>query len=732
MANKRISDLTATQTLTDTDEFVVDDASSTTRKIAFQDLGTQLLTTTSIVNALNNKQDSLTFDNAPTDLSTNPVYSGGVYTALTDKKDKQTAVIDPTADGNALAFIDTISQDAQGVITATKKNVTVDTTLTQGSTNPVSGGAVESVTTALNADLANKADDSVVVKSVNTKTPTNGAVEVTAEDIPADGIGDKSVSGNPIVIEDGMASVAKELSVTLEPTQYLHGYDSPWVAGASKNLILATEAWNITASGEIVSEPSYTCLIAKVTQGETYTLSIDGVKDSYQTYAFYSSYPVIGSVSYNGTRETPVATFTAPIDGYIVARNTNSVTKMQMEKGSSATSWIPFENICPIYPAGYDSTYTHGKAEVQRTGKNLFDKSAVTGRSTYRAKMYRDMKFFAGEQYVFSTDLSGLQLAIGIDYGGNDLEDSSWLSSGDSYTVQHDGVLTYPNGMGMKFSDGRKVTSSVVQDIINSHTQLEHGSLPSSYEPFSEDTVLIPFTQDVYGGTVDFNTGVLTAVCGFAEYDGSSDENWNYEVTGSGYKNFYINVPDARAWQCGSNSIAKCSQTAISSGNYTYYGTFIISGAKNFNFTVGDVLNISTVEGFRTYLASNPVQLVYELATPVTIQLTPAQLTLLQGMNVLSSDGTINLTYLGSMASNVQDEIDEFEQGLNNVIADIAFIENSTAKTNHAVGDYIILNGIFCKVIASISAGETLSFGTNIQATTLGAELKAIWAQISA
>ena len=81
----------------------------------------------------------------------------------------------------------------------------------------------------LNADLANKADDSVVVKSVNTKTPTNGAVEVTAEDIPADGIGDKSVSGNPIVIEDGMASVAKELSVTLEPIQDLHGYESPWI-----------------------------------------------------------------------------------------------------------------------------------------------------------------------------------------------------------------------------------------------------------------------------------------------------------------------------------------------------------------------------------------------------------------------------------------------------------------------------------------------------------------------
>ena len=38
-------------------------------------------------------------------------------------KKLQTAVVDPTADGNSLTFIDTITQDEQGKITATKKNV---------------------------------------------------------------------------------------------------------------------------------------------------------------------------------------------------------------------------------------------------------------------------------------------------------------------------------------------------------------------------------------------------------------------------------------------------------------------------------------------------------------------------------------------------------------------------------------------------------------------------------
>ena len=43
----------------------------------------------------------------------------------------------PSASGNTLAFIDTVSQDAKGKITATKKSVTIDSSLSSTSTNPV-------------------------------------------------------------------------------------------------------------------------------------------------------------------------------------------------------------------------------------------------------------------------------------------------------------------------------------------------------------------------------------------------------------------------------------------------------------------------------------------------------------------------------------------------------------------------------------------------------------------
>lgn len=45
---------------------------------------------------LNEKQDALTFDNAPTEGSTNPVTSGGIYTALDGKQDTLTFDNTPT------------------------------------------------------------------------------------------------------------------------------------------------------------------------------------------------------------------------------------------------------------------------------------------------------------------------------------------------------------------------------------------------------------------------------------------------------------------------------------------------------------------------------------------------------------------------------------------------------------------------------------------------------------
>lgn len=80
----------------------------------------------------------------------------------------QTAVVDPTASGNSLTFIDSITQDAQGVITATKKTV----------------GKVAEAThadTAIHADAATKVDAKLTVKVGGATVEYDGSEAKTAD-----------------------------------------------------------------------------------------------------------------------------------------------------------------------------------------------------------------------------------------------------------------------------------------------------------------------------------------------------------------------------------------------------------------------------------------------------------------------------------------------------------------------------------------------------------------------
>lgn len=56
----------------------------------------------------------------------------------------------------------------------------------------------------------------------------------------------------------------------------------------------------------------------------------------------------------------------------------------------------------------------------------------------------------------------------------------------------------------------------------------------------------------------------------------------------------------------------------------------------------------------------------------------------------------------------------------------VATVETSPAKLNHSAGEYILYDGQLYKVTASISAGQSLTPGTNITATSAGSELTSL------
>lgn len=107
--------------------------------------------------------------------------SGKTYADMQGEfKRKQTAKSSPTAAGNTLSFIDTVSQDAEGVITATKKSVTVDSTYSSSGTNPVNGKAIKAAIDGLDAAITSNDGTNVQVKVTETDGKIS-AVNITSD-----------------------------------------------------------------------------------------------------------------------------------------------------------------------------------------------------------------------------------------------------------------------------------------------------------------------------------------------------------------------------------------------------------------------------------------------------------------------------------------------------------------------------------------------------------------------
>ena len=104
--------------LVDTDEFAIDDLNGNTNKVTLRGLkmaaGGESYTKTQIDELLALKENKLTFDSTPTDGSTNPVTSNGVYDALDALSDR---ITDSNID--ELLLCDFIKNTRQEVVYAT-------------------------------------------------------------------------------------------------------------------------------------------------------------------------------------------------------------------------------------------------------------------------------------------------------------------------------------------------------------------------------------------------------------------------------------------------------------------------------------------------------------------------------------------------------------------------------------------------------------------------------------
>lgn len=213
-------------------------------------------------------------------------------------------------------------------------------------------------------------------------------------------------------------------------------------------------------------------------------------------------------------------------------------------------------------------------------------------------------------------------------------------------------------------------TASAVGDTVSGYVQIEKGATRTTWEPYenicpitghagatlkigaeyptADREYTSSFGQTVYGGTFDFVSGKLTVT--HASKLGS-ELSWNFGTTSHIGYCFITGKKTGRA-----NITASAYKTVDK-----YYTAMLngeISGSTSDNGVNVKETSCSSLAEFQTAIAN--VQFVYELATPIEIDLTPAQVQTLLGLNnVWASDGQI--TQFQYRSNQFQPEYNWFE-----------------------------------------------------------------------
>ena len=369
--------------------------------------------------------------------------------------------------------------------------------------------------------------------------------------------------------------------------------------------------------------------------------------------------------------------------------------------------------------------------KVWRFGKNFFPQADVTFNVGEGNKnVYFPHPLPAGA-YTFSADLTST-------YSGNCLvhilrSDGTYISGTGTPGSRVSVNFQSASGneiTGIRFYVGSNYSTSYNNSGAWSNIQVETGSTATAYES-SETVVDADLPELVYGGTLDVLTGKLTVTHGYikpSEYTASSLSDTTVVV--------FTHIPLGKhglSYNIVSNVATGAAQTDANIARYGYVTRQSIVGKSPLLFIAASTTAHPTTAALSQALLDADACFAYELETPEVYQLTPSMVASLAGQNHIWADaGNITVEY-GAFLQALQAEIERLNQQTNqrakkNVLAGVE--ESTTATTNYAVGDFLIVKDSLYKVTAAIAAGETITVDTNVQETTIAQQLKALFASV--
>ncbi len=542
--------------------------------------------------------------------------------------------------------------------------------------------ASESAQSALDASTAK--DDAVTAKNA-AETARTGAetAQGLAEDAregaeTAQAAAEAAVYAKAPIIEDtATGAVAsfpdgadnfpmESLKVAIDPVQDLHGYENPWPAGGGKNKLPSIDStktingvtWTLNDDGRIglTGTASANSVYdfgrdSVVLAAGTYTTLDQTVSGSYTVTVFKvvdgsASVVKLGGGVFTLTDSASVFVRYSVVSGTTV----NTTISPQIEEGSTATAYAPYSNICPI--TGWTG------AQVVRTGKNLFDEvcekgsiNPSTGADVANNGLYRSKNYIRVEPnttyYILNsahavTNNASIRLCF---YDKN----KTFIESPVGYALSRS-FTTPNNAYYVRFfvNDNMAYYAS---DISVNYPSTDH-----DYHAYTGQSVNVSWETEagtVYGGTLDVVSGELVV-------DRASVDLGTLSLAKTGGRAFYAIVP-YMVKKISPNLI--CSLYAYDGGA----GTGTITKDKvicyDWNF-LGRVIIFDTSQDYTdaaTFKAAmSGVQLVYELAEPITYHLTPTEVrTLLGQNNVWADTGDSTVEYVADTKRYIDKKIAE-------------------------------------------------------------------------
>ena len=453
--------------------------------------------------------------------------------------------------------------------------------------------------------------------------------------------GEKSVTGNPITFTDGSESYASQLDVELKPIQDLNGYDRPWVGGAGKNKF-PYASFNQSSEAHLPA----------VIKAGTYWISAKRSRDispaiGLNVRFWYDASNSIAVTGINATGKS-ITLEQDVIDVSYSITNFQSgdyVYDIQLEVNSSATTYEPYTNICPI--SGIS------ECSVVDVGKNLFDKDnssqileayinngVITSwnvarsvyipcipSTTYVVSKVSSKRFTV----VYTNELPSASVPV---YGATTNNEATAISITTGSEAKYLVAFVYNSNV-----------DTVTLDSILNSLQIEYGNQATTYTPYTSSTASITLGQTVYGGNVDFLAGKCVIDRAVKTITGSESgatitwDSYSFKVNDGIDSNSEIGVYES-SYSDDALTGSEMYSSRASGHDYGYcVGSGQIMRVRNRSLT-------QDLASYQTWFQSNTIQVCYKLATPLTIRLSPAELKLLQGNNTVTTNGySISMKY---------------------------------------------------------------------------------------